>query len=135
MLQNVVRSLILSRPQVSEVMNSEEYKEGPVDGIYVGGLYVDNARWNLEHMYLDEAAVGVMYTPLPVVHFVPISNYEPPAEEYQCPLYKTSVRAGILSTTGQSTNFVLCVSLPVRPGTNSDFWVLQGIALLCMLND
>ena len=56
-------------------------------------------------------------------------------KEYQCPLYKTSVRAGILSTTGQSTNFVICVGLPIRPGTDSDFWVLQGVALLCATND
>jgi hypothetical protein len=27
------------------------------------------------------------------------------------------------------------VGLPIRPGTNSDFWVLQGVALLCALND
>ena len=45
------------------------------------------------------------------------------------------VRAGILSTTGQSTNFVICVGLPIRPGTDSDFWVLQGVALLCATND
>ena len=55
--------------------------------------------------------------------------------QYQCPLYKTSVRAGILSTTGQSTNFVLTVGLPIRPGTDSDFWVLGGVALLCALNN
>jgi len=44
------------------------------------------------------------------------------------------VRAGILSTTGASTNYVLSISLPVRPGTNSDTWILMGTALLCMLN-
>jgi dynein heavy chain len=75
-----------------------------------------------------------MYTRLPIVHFNPLANYEPPEEEYQCPLYKTSVRAGILSTTGASTNYVLSISLPVRPGTNSDTWILMGTALLCMLN-
>ena len=29
----------------------------------------------------------------------------------QCPLYKTNIRAGILNTTGQSTNYVLHVSV------------------------
>jgi hypothetical protein len=44
-------------------------------------------------------------------------------------------RAGLLSTTGQSTNFVLCVALPVAPGTTADDWVLQGTALLCTRDD
>merc|ERR1712216_120060 len=112
------------------------------DGVLVDGLFVDNARWNRAGAFLDESEPGVMCSPLPVIHFVPVQHYVPPAlladvdpEEYQCPLYKTSVRAGILSTTGQSTNFVLCVGLPIRPGTDSDFWVLQGVALLCALND
>ena len=29
----------------------------------------------------------------------------------QCPLYKTNIRAGILNTTGQSTNYILHVSV------------------------
>ena len=112
------------------------------DGVLIDGLFVDNARWNRERKYLDESEPGVMCSNLPVIHFSPVQHYVPPPllapadpKEYQCPLYKTSVRAGILSTTGQSTNFVLCVGLPIRPGTDSDFWVLQGVALLCALND
>jgi len=58
-----------------------------------------------------------------------------PAGHYACPLYKTGDRAGVLSTTGQSTNYVLSVALPMRPGTSEDQWILQGVALLCQLND
>lgn len=81
--------------------------------------------------FLDESEPGVMCSPLPAIHFVFVQHYTPPAlladadpKEHQCPLYKTSVPAGILGTTGQSTNFVLCVGLPIRKGTDSDFWVL-----------
>lgn len=109
--------------------------DSPEDGIYVHGLWIESARWDRQAGYLDESRPGVMFDALPVVHFTPVKDYEPPAGEYQCPLYKTNVRAGVLSTTGQSTNYVLNVSLPIRPDTDGDKWVLQGTALLCMLND
>jgi dynein heavy chain, axonemal len=109
----------------------------PEDGILVDGLWVEGGKWSgtgaLGH--LDDSEPGVMFSALPVTHFVPMRNYDIPASDYQCPLYKTSARAGVLSTTGQSTNFILTVTLPVRPGTDQDYWVLQGTALLCMLDD
>ena len=47
---------------------------------------------------LEDTKPNEMYTALPIIHFVPTVNYVPPDDEYQCPLYKTTVRAGILST-------------------------------------
>ena len=117
--------------------NSGDEMEGPPeDGIYVHGLFADSAQWNREKDVLEESSPGRMYAPMPVIHFFPqVGAAEEGPGEYSCPLYKTSVRAGILSTTGQSTNFVLHVTLPIKEGTTSDFWVLQGTALLCALNN
>lgn len=50
---------------------------------------------------------------------------------YRCPLYKTSVRYGTLSSLGQSTNFVVAIELPVSKEHEDDYWVLQGVAALC----
>ncbi len=123
--------------QVTEHASADSLEAPPSDGIYVSGLWIDGARWDTSAECLEESEPGVMYAPLPVIHFKPGKEAETSGNtpgQYSCPLYKTSVRAGVLSTTGQSTNFVLCVSLPVRKGTSSDFWVLQGVALLCMLD-
>jgi len=127
--------------RVTDKETAEDVTETVEDGVLIDGLYVDGARWDRTNLYLEEAEPGVMYSTLPVVHFYPVENYVPPdllsdadPKEYQCPLYKTSIRAGILSTTGQSTNFVTCVGLPIRPGTDSDHYVLEGIALLCALD-
>lgn len=51
---------------------------------------------------------------MPLIWFKPQEDYKPDPEEYSCPIYKTSVRAGVLSTTGQSTNFIIAVELPTK---------------------
>ena len=73
---------------------------------------MDGARWDRHDNTIDDQIPGEMYSHMPVILFKPVDNYQPNAEDYQCPIYKTSVRAGVLSTTGQSTNYILAVDLP-----------------------
>lgn len=66
------------------------------------------------------------------MHFLPSTNSDCPPNCYETPVYKTSLRAGELSTTGMSTNFIVAVHLPsARP---ADEWVLRGIACLTQLD-
>ena len=51
---------------------------------------------------------------------------------YECPLYKTSGRAGELSTTGHSTNFVMYFYLKCEE--DADHWIRRGTALLTQLD-
>ncbi|KAL2609519.1 hypothetical protein R1flu_028092 [Riccia fluitans] len=117
--------------RVLDYEDAADIKVAPDDGLLISGLYVDGARWDRQRKCLVEPLAGEIYSRLPVVHFIPTVNYKPPVNEYQCPLYKTHVRAGVLTTTGASSNYILNVSLPIDPHTTPDFWVLQGIALLC----
>lgn len=86
-------------------------------------------RWDDERCCIVDSLAGQMKAPMPTVHMLPQPDFFPPQEDYIAPLYKTSVRAGVLSTTGHSTNFVVSAHLPSkRPG---DYWISKGAALLC----
>jgi dynein heavy chain len=70
---------------------------------------------------------------MPLIRFIPTQSNTIKDKLYTCPLYKTSARAGTLSTTGQSTNFVVAIHLP--SDKIPDYWISRGVALLCQLND
>ncbi|KRX08296.1 P-loop containing nucleoside triphosphate hydrolase [Pseudocohnilembus persalinus] len=113
-----------------------EYKTNvpPVNGVYIKGLYCDGARWNDKANTLEDQPIGTLYSPMPVIHFIPEENYQVPEDNYLCPLYKTSNRVGVLSTTGQSTNFILAIGIPIK-NTKPEFWTLRGTALLTQLDN
>lgn len=60
---------------------------------------------------------------------VPVENFEPNPNDYRMPVYKTTSRAGTLSTTGHSTNFIIDVLCPTKK--KPDYWILNGAAFIC----
>jgi len=60
----------------------EDFTEPPEEGMYIYGMYMDGARWNREEMVIDEQFPGVLYDPMPCVHFAPKVDYKENAEEY-----------------------------------------------------
>ncbi|KAJ3343280.1 Dynein heavy chain 7, axonemal [Gonapodya sp. JEL0774] len=125
--------------QVMSDMSVEHPPDKPPEsGVYVSGLFLEGARWRREDGLMGESLPKVLYDSMPVMWFKPIRNSDLEAREsikadYVCPIYKTSARRGILSTTGHSTNFVLPVRLPTDKPTKH--WIMRGVAILLQLDD
>ncbi|KAJ0412743.1 hypothetical protein ATCC90586_002373 [Pythium insidiosum] len=115
-----------------DVDSAGDLTQSPSDGIYVDGLWMEGARWSRSQAKLVDATPGEMFSPMVIVHFLPAANVIRSKAEYPCPVYKTSVRQGTLSTTGISTNFVIAVYLPTD--RHPDYWVLNGAAFLLNLD-
>eukprot|EP00796_Vickermania_ingenoplastis_P008995 gene8995-6317_t len=105
-------------------------------GAYVHGIFLEGCGWDYEQCGLVESRPGALTTELPVLHFEPVQADVPDHYEtiYDCPLYKVSSRAGTLSTTGVSTNYIVTLGLPSLHGVPGDHWTLRGVAGLCSLD-
>jgi dynein heavy chain len=117
-----------------KMMKLDSYKKGPEDGVYTTGLFLEGARWDKETVELGECFPKVLFSPAPVMHWMPYKKEELPVySHYKCPLYKTSDRRGVLATTGHSSNFVYNINMPTR--LPEDHWVQRGVAMLTQLDD
>ncbi|GLI65190.1 hypothetical protein VaNZ11_008652 [Volvox africanus] len=108
--------------------------EPPEDGVYCSGLFLEGCRWSADYHELVESEPKVLFTPMAPIWMVPreMTRFRV-FPHYVCPLYKTTERRGVLSTTGHSTNFVLDVRLP--SSQDAAHWTKRGVALLTSLND
>lgn len=123
------------RTRVMRSAGLADTPEPPAKGVYIHGMFMEGARWNSADGCVDESSPGELFAPVPVLWLVPAALDEPSPEQaaYDCPFYKTNVRAGTLSTTGHSTNHVCNFDMPTRlePG----HWVRRGAALISQLNE
>ncbi|XP_056267415.1 dynein axonemal heavy chain 1 [Pseudoliparis swirei] len=118
-----------------EVMtaSASEVTEKPNAGCYIHGLFLEGARWDRRAAQLTESRPKELHTDMSVIWLMPEPNRTPPTSGvYICPIYKTLARAGTLSTTGHSTNYVMAVELPTR--RSQKHWIKRGVALICALD-
>ena len=119
---------------VSAPENPEEVPEPPADGVYIHGMFMEGACFDASAGVMAESQPGELFAPMNVLHLMPIKSTERVVDGmYDCPFYKTNVRAGTLSTTGHSTNHVCNFLLASNEDPN--FWVRRGAAIISMTNE
>jgi len=123
-------------PTVKHFAGLEDVDAPPADGVYIHGMFMEGARFDPDGNCMAESNPGELFAPCNVVHLMPERNdqgIDRTAGNYECPFYKTNVRAGTLSTTGHSTNHVCNFWLPSKE--DPAFWIRRGTALCAMTND
>lgn len=90
---------------------------------------MESGEINPHTLLLDDAAPGQKFSIVPMIQFRPEKDHRINEKDFMCPMYKTTERAGTLSTTGHSTNFVIMVEVPSKK--QPKHWVLRGTALFC----
>ena len=84
-----------------EILPQKTAAERPSEGQYINGLFLEGARWDTSENSISESIPKILFDQLPIIWLKPgekskfnLSN------TYDCPVYKTSARRGVLSTTG-----------------------------------
>lgn len=114
----------------------ESLTEPAADGAYINGLFLEGAGWSVDDRFLIESTPKELFVPMPMIQLIPIKfeDMETDRHVYECPIYKTSERFGMLSTTGHSTNFVMFIDLNMSEEHTAHHWIKRGVAMLTQLD-
>lgn len=141
-LQNYARKYTVAIDELGtefELYTPEEQakiSERPPDGAYIRGLFLEGAGWDAQELKLVDSNPKQLYVVMPVIWFKPMKNEDiDKGHRYDCPVYKTSERRGMLSTSGHSTNYVTSIKLGMLPNHEEKYWIKAGVAMLTQTDD
>lgn len=120
-MQNFARKYVIAVDQIIfdfiflDKMVVEDIKSKPDDGCYIYGMFFEGGQWDKDRHIITDSKPKELFSECPIIQMVPTTaEKKKPFETmiYQCPLYKTVLRKGELSTTGHCTNFVMFFEVP-----------------------
>ena len=106
-------------------------------------MYLEGASWDSNKHMLNESKPKELFSDVPMIHFLPKPDRVTPTTGiYNCPIYKVNLyrfkqkikvvsRAGTLSTTGHSTNFVIFMEM--KSDQHESVWIKAGVAAFLAL--
>merc|ERR1719161_737353 len=121
--------------------------EPPESGAFISGLFMDGARWDDDAQVIVDSFPKVLWAKMPNYHILPVELTNDKQTErakfnsgsrdhvYPNPVYKESLRKGVLSTSGHSSNFILWLYMPIAKEDSEQLWTKRGVALITMTDD
>ncbi|XP_045541937.1 dynein axonemal heavy chain 5 [Papilio machaon] len=103
-------------------LNREDVHEGPSEGVYVYGLFLEGASLDRKTGKLIESKPKVLYEQMPVIYIFAINTTAGKDPRlYECPIYRKP----------QRTDAKYVGSIDFETDSNPRHWTLRGVALLC----
>lgn len=114
-------SVILDNEVLKNFKDDARLQLAAKDGVYVYGLYLEGAAWDVKSSHLTELLPKQLFAQLPIIHIYATDSLEKKKTQvYECPVYKRWCR----------TDLTFVTSLSLKTICNPDIWILRGVAIL-----
>jgi dynein heavy chain len=115
-------------------LDAARYSTAPEAGVYIKGLFLEGCGYDPSKAMLCESVPKVLHVPAPIFWLEPRRlNEMSEFPHFNCPVYRTADRRGVLATTGHSTNFLRFMRFPSDEPQHH--WILRGVCMLSSLPD
>ncbi|XP_065594770.1 dynein axonemal heavy chain 10 [Cyrtonyx montezumae] len=109
--------------EVTKYRTAEDITEGPIQGCFVSGLFLEGADWDTENSCLTKSKPGVLVVELPILKIIPIEAHRLKLQNtLHTPVYTTSQRRSSMGTG-------LVFEADLYTTKHISHWVLQGVCL------
>jgi dynein axonemal heavy chain len=106
--------------EVTKKRNAEDITVAPREGVYVSGVYLEGARWDVNKGVLAESALKELCPEMPVLYLKPAPIEKADTKgTYHCPMYATRQRG---------PTYIWGFNLRTKAPQST--WTLAGTAML-----